>query len=72
MSEYNTKAEGHKGEAARLEIQAQQLLMPAAKRKEIAAELRERAAAHWAKAVEAGAEIESIDELVASVAAHLS
>lgn len=56
MAEYNTKVEGHRGEAARLEIQAQQLLMPAAKRKEIAAELRERAQAHWAKAQEAAFE----------------
>jgi len=68
MAEYNTKAEGHRGEAARLEIQAQQLLLPAAKRKEIAAELRERAAAHWAKAAEAdGFEPEPFEALVEAV-----
>lgn len=55
-NEYNTKVEGHRGEAARLEIQAQQLLMPAAKRKELAAELRARAQLHWQKAQDAAFE----------------
>jgi len=65
---YNTKAEGHKGEAARLEIQAQQLLLPAARRKEIAAELQERAQAHWAKAAAA----ESFEDLVNDVELHIA
>lgn len=69
MSEYNTKAEGHRGEAVRLEIQAQQLLMPAAKRKEIAAELRVRAEAHWAKAAEADGESEAFESMQETVAA---
>lgn len=67
MSAYNTKAEGHKGEAARLELMAQQLLMPAAQRKELAAELRAKAQVHWEKAQAA----EGFDQLVADVETHL-
>lgn len=44
---YNTKVEGHRGEAVRLEQMARDLLSSAAIRKEIAAELRTRAKAHW-------------------------
>lgn len=61
MSGYNTKVEGHKGEAARLEQMARDLLKPAAQRKEIAAELRARAASHWAMADEALRQIEGFD-----------
>lgn len=68
MSGYNTKAEGHKGEAARLEIMAQQLLMPAAKRKEIAAELKERAQKHW----EAAAAAETFEQREADVEAYVN
>jgi len=64
---YNTKAEGHRGEAARLEIQAQQLLLSAAKRKEIAAELKERAQAHWAKAAEADGMVEPFEQMISDV-----
>jgi hypothetical protein len=70
---YNTKAEGHRGEAARLEILAQQLEMrSAAQRKEIAAEYRARAAAHWAKAAEADGVAETFAELAEDVEAFLS
>jgi hypothetical protein len=66
---YNTKSEGHKGEAARLEILAQQLeLRSAVARKEIAAEYRERAQAHWIKAAEA----EEFESLQASIELHFA
>lgn len=48
--EYNTKVEGHRGEARRLEMMAAQLELPAKDRKEIAAQLRAKAAIHWEKA----------------------
>ena len=51
--EFNGKVEGHRGEAARLELMARDLLSSAAIRKEVAAELRERAALHLEKAQEA-------------------
>ena len=73
MAEYNTKVEGHRGEAARLEIQAQQLLMPAAKRKELAAELRAKAQLHWQKAQDAAFETyaEPFEQMQSDVAVHL-
>lgn len=51
--EYNTKVEGHRGEAARLEQMAQDLLRPVKERKIIALELRTRAEEHLALAQEA-------------------
>jgi hypothetical protein len=51
--EYNTKVEGHRGEAARLEQHARWLLAPAAVRKEIAAELKAKADVHWKAAQDA-------------------
>ena len=69
MSAFNTKAEGHRGEAVRLELMAKDLLSPAAKRTEIAAELRVRAEAHWAIAAEADGESEAFESMQDTVAA---
>ena len=52
MAEYNTKLEGHRGEAVRLMQLVELLTLPGragtTARKEVAAELRERAQAHFA------------------------